>query len=299
METKKGLSWILGAFFLMTALGAAVSSLISGLIVFSIALMILPPSREWLENRFEWMRFRTGVRIFIIIILLIIAANLDSEDDDSNITATKITESEDNTQSINEEATSVKEKSDVKVETQQSKKESEFIWNDIDGNSPKLSITVDKKYSTFVTEKYTAVIVPHSQKTYGHSVQTIQVPLCSMDPIHLTFCRHPASLKSAGFSDMDVDVYVLQGLYWSLRIPYEDEEPKFLSEMQDETKAVSVTMVSTYIPEIDDFGFVDIKYVSEAWCRDRSKLYSSTGTCEEAYSIFEEMIREKVSPNGE
>lgn len=81
--------WFFGIIFLLVGLGALFSSFLSGLIMFFVAAIIIPPSRAWLENRFEWMRFRTGVRVVIVIVLLIIAMKIDSGDDSSISTSEK------------------------------------------------------------------------------------------------------------------------------------------------------------------------------------------------------------------
>ncbi len=115
MENEHIFSWFFGIIFLIGGLSLIFSSFFSALMMFFLAAIIIPNSREWLENRFEWLRFKTEIRIIVIILLLVAATALDLGNDSSNIfTTTK----------SSLEVTSVSGKSNEIVGAQQEEKKS-------------------------------------------------------------------------------------------------------------------------------------------------------------------------------
>ncbi|MDP3970916.1 MAG: hypothetical protein Q8P90_04400 [bacterium] len=86
-KKKHTLGWIFGVILLISTLGALSESVLAGICVLAAGLLILPPSRQWLEKKVN-TTFSRPVLIVISFILLIIAsvASLgSSNNDDSNV----------------------------------------------------------------------------------------------------------------------------------------------------------------------------------------------------------------------
>lgn len=97
-ENKHTLGWIFGIILLISVLGAFSESVLAGICVLVAGLLILPPSRQWLEKKVN-TTFSRPVLIVISFILLIIASVASSGSsttkvDKNTINAVKPTEVE-------------------------------------------------------------------------------------------------------------------------------------------------------------------------------------------------------------
>lgn len=113
-ESKHILGWTFGVLFLLTSLGMLTESFISFVATLALGLILLPPSRKWLENKID-RKLSRGVLISIGVVLLgITGAGLPTNSTEE----TKVVDSVENNEAVAvEEDNSVVEAEPV-VETE-------------------------------------------------------------------------------------------------------------------------------------------------------------------------------------
>lgn len=71
-ENKHTLGWIFGVLFLVGGLSMFTSSFISGICILIVGLLLLPPSRKWLEQKIKRTLSRS-ILIVVSVVLFIVA----------------------------------------------------------------------------------------------------------------------------------------------------------------------------------------------------------------------------------
>lgn len=142
-------------------------------------------------------------------------------------------------------------------------KESNFRWEYYERDGAQLYFTVDEYLSPFSRTNGDAVIVKGGSTRYGYDEDnTLKLRACSSTPDTIDYCISSIGLKNRGYSDVIVDIYVPIDAQWDLGL--QGSHP--ISYIKEQTEAKKVLKFTEYIPPIDDYGFVDMKYVDSSWC---------------------------------
>jgi len=164
----------------------------------------------------------------------------------------------------------------------------DLTWQYFKNRGTYLSFEIEQPYNIFRLDMYEGIVVPDGATTYGRN--TLKISPCGSSTDKIEYCLFTNYLKKyTNFVDKKVDIYIAVDEKQNLRI--DGEKP--ISYLKEQTQAKKVLKFDSYIPPIDDYGFVDIKYVDSSWCwvyTDESEFGEYKPKCE----IIVNKIREEI-----
>ncbi len=165
---------------------------------------------------------------------------------------------------------------------------SSFSWKYFESSGANLYFSVKERYNPLRLHEIESIIVDYGATRYGYEEDnTIPFKVCSSSSDTITLCAPSIGIKNRGFSDKKVTIYVLVDIGSNLDLL--GSYP--ISELKQQGQAKKVLKFDDYIPPIDDYGFVDMKYVDSTWCwveTDKNEYEDSKPECEKVVNKIKE-----------
>jgi len=161
---------------------------------------------------------------------------------------------------------------------------SDLTWQHYEGQTPKLYFTVNEPGNTFTITNGDAVIIRSGSTSYGYEENnTLRFKACSSSTNSVDYCISSRGLQKRGYSNVTVDIYVPVGARWDLGLT--GSHP--VTNIKEQTQARKVLKFATYIPLIDEQGFVSMKYVDRHWCYEETGIMEYDDSKPECERIIE------------